>query len=930
MANLTPEQRNALDLLKEGDEYVRFFFRKAKGLGVFDALKQDGWFAPDKNPAPIQAENGGFRIPDWPAAEYLARAAVDTNNPGEHRYAEEMMQILRDVTKPADGKKRDNYRTWWRFTTILAALPLDVIKEEDAELISEWIDSAFGNTLVITEISSKFLPKLLDDGSERSLELAYRILEVVTRIHWKDKKGLDGNIHREAVFRVDPYWAKKLLQKNVKSLAIKCGIEVVTLLLERLKAVIKEDDHDRFSYIWRPAIEDHPQNKTQQLEIENILLTAIRESAVPLIDAHEYQVEGRKLVTELLDSDLQTFKRLAFYLVNESFFALQDIFYDKISTEWFEASFRHELYNLLSNRFNNFRPNERDRIVQIIDGLVVDHPEPEQRKRLTNHQRLVYLSAIHQKGHAAAGELYKKYSGDSDKELSHPDFPYYMHVGFAKHKSPFSADELLAMSPADLTNGLNTFESADWPSADEDGLARALSEAVKRNPERFTAALNGYVKLKPRFLAALLGAFQELCKTQPVDWSVLLNFTKQLIDHAGLWDRQEDEKAPGYLPKKRWVVSGIADLIRDGFTEGNHQIPHDLWDSAEAILATLLDREPGMSKANSDDALTEAINSSKGRALEALLVYTVERAQHIREKTGSHQQFWEQVQALFDKEIDKTAEGNFEFSALAGRWLPNLHFLSKEWVEKNIDRLFSTNSEPHWRHAVQGYSYVNNVYRGLYLLLRDHGDFKRVIDTMFDREKTRDKYLQHIVVAYLYGDEMLDEGSLFRYAIDKWRSEDLHEILWFMWTFRENPSDEVRTRAITLWQWFADRVRGQETENGELLADLCQLTSFLTTLGEKEKALLLQCGPFAGLKHHTSFLVEDLDRLADNNPNAVADIYLAILGNHIPDYPEEHIRSLVAKLYKAGLKVKANDICNKYRSEMYEFLKDAYNEFNRP
>lgn len=926
MAELPLKKKEALALLDQGGEYVLLFFRKAKGLDIFYPLKERGWFSPNHNPEPVETEKGLYQIPQWPALEYLKRAADEAAASKNLKFSEEIMQILRDVTRPPGGKRRDNYSTWWRFAEILSVLPTDVIKEQDIQLVADWLDTTFGNTLVTTELGKRFLPKLLAGSTPHELALAFNVIDIVTRIRWAEKTGLDREKRRDAVPITDAYWLRELLKKNSKQIGAKCGLPALNLLADRIRVVVQENDHDRFSYIWRPAIEDHKQNDVQKLELENILLTALREAALSLLE-HQDEI-GRQFVEYLIDTVLQSFKRLAIYLIAEKFFLLQDILYKRLSKEWFDSRVQHELYGLLNRRFPDFSDTERNRLVHLIENLTADWAKDDRQEAATDYLRLTWLSAIQGKGHAKANELYAQYLAKVGQAPERPEFPYYTEVGWVQHKSPYSIDELLSMSAQGMVKGINEFRSPGWKEPDEEGLAASLKEAVKNNAEQFSGTLEHFVPLKPRYLVAVLGAYEELCKTQQIDWKAVLNLCTLLVDPGQLWNRADEEKSDGWFPKKSWVTAEIADLIRAGLSEENHQIPSDQMGVVERVLISLIENEPSKTTGNSTDAVGEAINTAKGRAIECLFIYSLHCARKEHKEKGNHREFWNRIQPVYDTELDKTKDGNYEFTVLAAMWLPSLNYLNKEWVKQNINRLFSITSDSHWAYAIQGYGYVNAVYKEIYSLLKEHGHLRRVVDTVFEHDRIRDKYLQHITVAYLHGDESLDDGSLFRYVLDKWNSEDIHHIVWFLWTQREEAEPKVRNGIFAIWIWLSNQIKGREEENKGVLADLSQLAVFLEKVGEQEKVLLMQCAPYVALKHNANFFVEYLDTLADQNPKAIAKVFLRMTERFLPDYPEEAIQSLVTKFFKAGLIQEANAICDKYRASTYEFLMNIYQRFN--
>jgi hypothetical protein len=62
----------------------------------------------------------------------------------------------------------------------------------------------------------------------------------------------------------------------------------------------------------------------------------------------------------------------------------------------------------------------------------------------------------------------------------------------------------------------------------------------------------------------------------------------------------------------------VADFLRTGTKDDAHAYPEALLPRALGVIKILLERAPAVDEP-SDDAMTQAINSSKGKAVEALM-----------------------------------------------------------------------------------------------------------------------------------------------------------------------------------------------------------------------------------------------------------------------------------------------------------------------
>lgn len=102
-------------------------------------------------------------------------------------------------------------------------------------------------------------------------------------------------------------------------------------------------------------------------------------------------------------------------------------------------------------------------------------------------------------------------------------------------------------------------------------------------------------------------------------------------------------------------------------------------------------------------------------------------------------------------------------------------------------------------------------------------------------------------------------------------------------------------------------------------------TRFLTDIESEEQQWLLQAAPWVEEEYNSAFLIVYLDRLASANPTVVGKIYLTMLSRCAPSFDPEHIRSIVTKLYKPGLRSVADEICNAYGQRgMLDLVRDIY------
>ena len=115
------------------------------------------------------------------------------------------------------------------------------------------------------------------------------------------------------------------------------------------------------------------------------------------------------------------------------------------------------------------------------------------------------------------------------------------------------------------------------------------------------------------------------------------------------------------------------------------------------LVKILLDRSPEQTELDKSDPMNRAINAAKGKAIQAMVNHAL-RACRVRDKeTGSHATVWSQMMPVFDNEIAKCRNANYEFSTLAGTYVAHIHYMDQQWCEKNFEKIFPSEYQTNCR-----------------------------------------------------------------------------------------------------------------------------------------------------------------------------------------------------------------------------------------
>ncbi|RZJ92494.1 MAG: hypothetical protein EOO20_01625 [Chryseobacterium sp.] len=151
-------------------------------MGWFNYLKEQGFFDPANNPAPVAVDKG-YQMPSWEALDYLDKIA-STFQTGENlELIPEILKIIKDTSE----QPVDNYRTWYRIIRLLSMVPNENVPAEYLDYIPIWVNSNFDTLLQTSEICKTLLPKFLTEKNE-DIKKAEKIL-----FHLFELKRLDSN-----------------------------------------------------------------------------------------------------------------------------------------------------------------------------------------------------------------------------------------------------------------------------------------------------------------------------------------------------------------------------------------------------------------------------------------------------------------------------------------------------------------------------------------------------------------------------------------------------------------------------------------------------------------------------------------------------------------------------------------------------------------
>ncbi|MBI4450267.1 hypothetical protein HY634_04360 [Candidatus Uhrbacteria bacterium] len=914
MTELTQNQRSFIQSMKKSRDHERHGFsllvKRENSDTFFDALRDEGFFAADRNPEPVVVDAGGsVNIPYWPALDYLMACAERSAARNDCDLAQKVMTVVREVSTGHAGGIRDNFQTSRKFAELIGVLPRDVVLLDDIPLVRNWLGTRFNHGMVAHALDEKALPAFIASEDGVDWAKAVEILRHCTEMRWESSmRGLEET---EPVPVVESYWLNELLQHHAAAIGSRAPAEIAKVLEERVREVFSHGRED-LSYIVRPAVEEHSQNHSWD-GLENAVVAGLRDVVLAWRHVDDDQAKG--YVRHLLKSESEMLRRIGLHVLAERWSTMQALYTEVVGPGLFRHGHIHELYDLLKRRFEAFDDTQKAETLEAIRHI--SQPEGEDSEHHLRMTQLRWLSALSDSKYEPAATWLNELIAKADISVpSHPDFNTYIEVSTGPGPSVYQVPELVAFAEAqNLVEKLNAFQPSEaWHGPSIDALVEALQKAVEVSPETFLDVLPTFLDAARPYQHGLIRGFKTLwdsSKEKPTSfpwdmaWPRLIEFFQALtVARILLGKAPEDRRYDG------WIVSAVADFLAAGTRTDDHAFDESLLPRTFALIRHLLRSVKPSASPDAADHMSAAINTPRGRCIEALFAHALRSCRTSDRRVGSHDRAWADMQPAFDDELHLLEDSNFEFATLAGAYLANLDYLSRDWVGENLARLFPPDRPAVFACAVSGLAFSRPT-RYLYVLLRDAGVIDTGLSMNLRGRDTRKKLVERIVLAYLWDEETLDSPRVL-YSFTNNAVDDLEDAAWFFWAIRRDTlSDGQLQKILDYWAACVKWATTQPQQPTKLFNALGHLAWAMKTADGENQRLLLAVAPHM-LHHNIYDMLSELIRLVDVSPRAVGDVLRAVVeaGRPLFDY-EDRLKVLIRRLNELGQRGTALHCCNR-------------------
>ena len=806
------DQVSALATRPENRSY---FFDRLENPEWVPALARRGFFGDPPGPVPAD-EPDYVRFPPWPEGRYLARMATVAPDALaevlESIAPSENPNVTRIVLQAAQGLPDDQFR-------------------QLAPKCVEWMTAAEATTSVedFADEAAQAIARIARAGKIRqALKAAKELLRIERRPG--SSSGEMPRVSPEPVGRLSAWGYKHASEVLLPDLVDSAGLEGLRLFSGLLRVAVElsrnrdeTPDSDGHSWIWRPAIEDHPQNPDHG--VRNSLVTSVRDAAVRLAGVSD---DGRRAVVELLEAQTLLHRRIALHVLavvpGGDDLAAERI----VNRDLFEEHrLKHEYAELLRHRLGAASSEARR---TFLDWVFAGPDLEKYRSR---------RSAASPEDEALYAEIWKRYwlsivaghLSDDDAqqyralvakhgEAHHPDFLTWTEAGRWGPETSLSAEDMNEMSVEAIIEYLETWvpdEGAGLgfgPSME--GLGRSFEATVSVRAAEFAAA-NRIETLDPTYVRSFLSGLEAAVKAgASVQWDQPIRLMKSVLEHP--FEHEDDtlglERDPGW----GWTRGHVATLIQEGVADQDNRIPfefrHAVWGALEALTRDpqpTAEDETAPAGYTSMTPLTLSINMNRSKAMHAAVAYALWCRRELDARgTGTAAGFdlRPEVRTVLDEHLDPDTEPSVAVRAVYGNWLPWLVLLDEQWTAANLTRILPTAPElaalrdAAWNTYVGWCPPFNPVYEVLrheYEAAVERVPSSGTVDVIGD-ERADSKLGEHLVTFYRRG--CLQPGLIdrwFELADDECAARVMNSLGRSLTNTQEDIDPAVLRRIRQLW-----------------------------------------------------------------------------------------------------------------------------------
>lgn len=706
-----------MPLLSSPQHEAYFFSHLENPLWITPLAERDVFKYP---PKAEHVKGGGVRFPPWPPSQYLARMAPHAPDEVAEIFAKmetDNASVIRDILDAA------------------LAMPANIA----ASLVPAVCQATKDKTLGIYFKDASDLCVRLAEGDE--LDAAMKLAEALFTPTFEKDRDVPG--------RRDEYWYKEGMKKAVPILARARAKEFLPKLCDWLKASVEAKEHvdqesdSDFSYMWRPAIEEHGQNRDYDLAC--VMVGFVREGFEQAINGKQLSLEEAIKIVERYR--YVVFKRIRLHLIGE--FSEQDpelacqTIMNQVLFEAYE--YVHEYAMLVGRRLKLLSAQKQEEWFGWIDAGPKGEDYTKEQAEYWKFKKLHWVRG-HLEGKRKA--FYERMLAEhGEPEMA--DLNSYVSAGHWGNDSPMTVEQLAGMTFEQAVETVSSWrpEKSRFMGPSIEGLDSTFGQYVETKPVEFSAKALVLVNKPAIFVRGFISQMSDAVKAgKNIDLAAVLELCHWVMTRPVGERTTPEQENEGIVDKDwQWTRDDISRLVENICKAETDDVPRypleDIWkpmwqlievlcrDRAESYVVHDISKDDPRVR----DYLDIGINSPRGKAVKAALEYARWVANHKKKFDGKQDVVpggfndMSEVKEMLEWQI-APENRSVEALSIIGSRIGVIYWIDKKWLKKNAGQIFQLEGIEKTPPASHGWA----AWNAFLVWVRPHFEFYKLFKNQFD------------------------------------------------------------------------------------------------------------------------------------------------------------------------------------------------------
>ena len=758
----------AIALLKKAEHRRRFFHTIADPAWL-RPLDAAGFFQDPFDPV---REGQIISFPPWPQSQYLIKVAAAEG------------KLVAEILRRLGATENDTVRADF----VVSATEMDIAYAASlVPVFVRWLRTPILGRLSL--LLGKLVTRLAAGGACKE---ASKLLGAMLQF---DPPEADVKYFRRVRPRLGPYEVGMTLNETETAMVEKCGEALLDLTCARLRAVIVLEHgkgEDDFSYIWKEALDA---SEEYEQDVKAALATAVVRTSIAL--AARSEAACGTVLDRLAKEDASFFRRVTLHVLAtcpgtdpRRRAALMD------RSAFGNYGIRPEYDALLAAAWPSLEAADRSQIIEWTredsDPQWFVERETERRGQPPTEEEIREFSERRQvtRLEPVAGLLEgadKAHYNALKSRVEPFERPSRGVISWVGPTSPMSPDDLAGETPQEVLKFLRAWVPEEGVGgASPEGLLRVLVPHIGAHAKEWAPLAPEFQdRVRPTFVRAFVEGVTEAATDPTLEWKPVLTLCEWILSRT-----DSDETSMSEGEDLTWLASrrSVADLLRGALRE-KLGLPFEHREQVLAILNALSrdsDPKPSDATVEARDLATEALNSTRGKALHAIVEYALWCARNLKAQGRDPESWFDEIpeaKALFEQKIDPASEKSESIRAVLLQYLPNLGYLDRKWHEQAILKLLEPLGAVWDAYVLTApvYQELAPVLGPLYLRAAERTEHK---DSEAGLE-VEDRFADHVLLLYVH----------FRESVPQ--SDDI------LRAFFQNASVRQRAQFIRFAGWHA-------------------------------------------------------------------------------------------------------------------------------